>query len=126
LATSFSASSASGASRRADVLTARCITSRHTPRGYVRTTYSSTEVDAIAVYSPDTDGCYLIPIQEAEGRSALSLRVGPTRNNQALRVRWAHDYELESSIGRNWGVSRSPSNDPARPIPGDKMTALGL
>jgi hypothetical protein len=114
------------ASRRADVLTARCITSRHTPRGYVRTTYSSAEVDAIAVYSPDTDRCYLIPIQEAEGRSALSLRVGPTRNNQALHVRWAHDYELESSIGRNWGVSRSPSNDPARPIRGDKMPALGL
>jgi hypothetical protein len=105
------------ASRRDDVLLGRCITSRHTPHGYVRTSYSSAEVDAIALYSPDTDRCYLLPIQEAEGRSGISLRVGPTRNNQALHVRWAEDYEIEHSIRRNWGVSTSLSTDTAVALP---------
>ena len=35
------------------VLTARCATSRHTPGGYVRTSYSAEEVDAIAAYAPE-------------------------------------------------------------------------
>jgi hypothetical protein len=91
------------ASRQGDVLSARCVTSRHTPAGYVRSTYSAHEVDAVAVYAPDTDGCYLIPISEAEGRSTISLRLSPTRNNQATGVRWAQDYELGSSLARNWG-----------------------
>lgn len=91
------------ASRRGDVLTARCVTSRHTPGGYVRSTYSAHEVDAVAVYAPDTDGCYLIPIGEAEGRSTISLRLSPTHNNQASRVRWARDYEFGASLARSWG-----------------------
>jgi hypothetical protein len=91
------------ASRQGDVLSARCVTSRHTPGGYVRSTYSAHEVDAVAVYAPDTDGCYLIPISEAEGRSTISLRLSPTRNNQATGVHWARDYEFGSSLARNWG-----------------------
>ncbi len=92
------------ASRQGSVLTARCATSRHTPGGYLRSTYSAHEVDAIAVYAPDTRGCYLIPIAEAEGRKTLSLRYAPTRNNQAEHVRWARDYELAASLRRNWHV----------------------
>jgi hypothetical protein len=91
------------ASRRGDVLTVHSITCRHTPRGYLRTTYSAQEIDAIATYSPDTDRCYLIPIAEVEGRSAISFRIAPTRNNQAERVRWARDYELSRSLERHWG-----------------------
>jgi hypothetical protein len=71
------------ASRRGSVLTARCVTSRHTPAGYLRTTYSAHEVDAIAAYAPEGRKCYVIPIAEAEGRTTLSLRLSPTRNNQA-------------------------------------------
>lgn len=90
------------ASRRGDVLNARCVTSRHTPAGYVRSTYCASEVDAIAVYSPDTGECYLIPIWEVEGHSTVSLRLSPTRNNQASRVRWARDYQFGASLARNW------------------------
>src|SRR2546426_8446034 len=57
---------------RNDMITAELRTSWHTPRGYVRTTYSRDEVDAIAAYVPDTDKCYLIPINEAAGRAAVS------------------------------------------------------
>ncbi|HXN38239.1 MAG TPA: group I intron-associated PD-(D/E)XK endonuclease [Solirubrobacteraceae bacterium] len=107
------------ASRRGNVLTARCITSRHTPRGYLRSTYSAEEIDAIAVYAPDTDRCYLIPVEETEGHVTLSLRLTPTRNNQAERVRWAHDYELESSLERHWAVGARESGlgaDASEPI----------
>lgn len=90
------------ASRCGDVLNIRCATSRHTPRGYVKTTYSADEIDAIAAYSPDLDRCYLIPIREAEGMATISLRIAPTRNNQSHGVRWARDYELAASLQTNW------------------------
>jgi hypothetical protein len=92
------------ASRKGNVLTARCITSRHTPRGYLRTTYTAEEIDAIALYAPDTDACYLVPIREIEGQGTISLRIAPTGNSQVLRVRWASDYELATSLSRIWGV----------------------
>jgi len=92
------------ASRNGDVLSTRCITSRHTPHGYMRTTYTADEIDAVAAYAPDTDRCYLIPVSEVEGRCVLSLRVAPTRNNQAQLVRWAKDYELENAIRRYWST----------------------
>lgn len=92
------------ASRRGDVLTVHCTTSRHTPQGYVRTRYSGDEVDALAVYSAETDRCYLLPIADVERRSAISLRLRPTANNQALNVRWARDYEIARSLRRHWNV----------------------
>jgi hypothetical protein len=95
---------------RGETFTARCITSRYTPRGYVRTTYSRDEVDAIAVYVPDIDKCYLIPIAEAEGCGSVSLRLGPTGNNQAIGIRWARDYEFATSIRRHWPPSQDPKN----------------
>jgi hypothetical protein len=94
------------ASRRGNVLSAHCLTCRHTPRGYLRTTYSADQIDAIAAYSPDTDNCYLVPIHEVEGRSAITFRVAPTLNNQAHGVRWARDYELSTSLERHWGANR--------------------
>jgi hypothetical protein len=82
------------------VLTARTITSRHTPRGYRRTTYRSTEVDAIALFSHDADRCYMVPIGLAEGRAEVRLRVAPTGNNQRANVRWARDYEFADALAR--------------------------
>jgi PD-(D/E)XK endonuclease len=93
----------------------RCITSRHTPRGYLRSTDSADEIDAIAAYSPDTGACYLIPIAEVDGHSTVSLRLAPTANNQALNVRWARDYDLATSLRRSWGV--------ACPMPEDTRNA---
>jgi hypothetical protein len=90
------------AKRMGDVLSVRLSTSRLTPTGYVRTTYTPAQVDAIGVYSADVARCFLIPIAEvAEGRG-IYLRLNPTRNNQARRIRWARDYEFETSLRRNW------------------------
>lgn len=93
------------ATLRGGVVLAHCRTSRHTPRGYVRTTYSAGEVDALAAYAAETSRCYLIPVEEIEGRGMISLRIAPTRDRQARNVRWAHEYELERSLARNWGVA---------------------
>lgn len=88
------------ASRRGDVLMVYTTTCRHTPQGYVRTTYSGREIDAVAAYSADTDRCYLLSIAVVECQSAISLRLAPTGNNQSRYVRWARDYELGRSIER--------------------------
>lgn len=87
-----------------EVLTIRCATSRRTLQGYLKTTYSADEVDAIAAYSPQLDQSYLIPIAEVERMAAVTLRLTPTRNNQALNVRWACDFELSTSLSRHWAL----------------------
>jgi hypothetical protein len=87
--------------RRADgVLVVMLRTCRLTPQGYVSTSYGPSEVDAIAAYSPETRSCFLIPIGEVTDRSAIHLRLAPTRNNQARGIKWARDHEFSSMIRR--------------------------
>jgi PD-(D/E)XK endonuclease len=92
-------------SRIGDVLMVHLTTCRHTPRGYLRTTYSDDEIDAVAAYSPDTDRSYLLPIADVADRSVISLRVAPTRNQQEQGIRWAEHYELHRSIQRHYGAT---------------------
>ena len=49
--------------------------------------------DAIGVYCPDLDRCFLVPLADC-ARSNGRLRVSPSRNRQSSRVRWADDYRL--------------------------------
>jgi hypothetical protein len=101
--------------RRVDgVLIVKLDTSRCTPNGYVRSTYTAREVDAIGVYSAEIRRCFLIPIAEVERARAVHLRIDPALNNQALRIRWARDYELEASIRRNWPQARLSATDAAQ------------
>jgi PD-(D/E)XK endonuclease len=79
---------------RGSVLDVQLATSRLTPHGYVRTTYDSSQVDAVAAYSPDLDACYLIPIAKVAGRKGIYLRLRPTLNNQSAAVSWAEQYRL--------------------------------
>jgi PD-(D/E)XK endonuclease len=51
------------------------------------------EVDLFAVYCPENEGTYVIPVEEVPS-SSMYLRVDPPRNRQHKRVRWAADYEL--------------------------------
>jgi hypothetical protein len=82
------------ANREGDVVVVRARTSRHSPRGYIFTTYSAAEVDGIAAWCPETADCYFIPIAEIDGRGCMHLRLAPARNNQELLVHWAADYRL--------------------------------
>jgi PD-(D/E)XK endonuclease len=51
------------------------------------------EVEYFAVYSPDLDKVYLIPVDHVGTTQAILRRV-PAKNNQQQGVRMAQDYEL--------------------------------
>jgi hypothetical protein len=80
--------------RRGDVVFVSLTTSRRSRQGYVRTRYTANEVDAIGVYCDELRTCYLIPIEVAEGKAALSLRLAPARNGQRAALNWAEQYRL--------------------------------
>jgi Pyruvate/2-oxoacid:ferredoxin oxidoreductase gamma subunit len=82
------------------VLVVRLKTNRCTPRGYVSTTYTVAEIDAICAYSPGLHRCFLIPASEIAERAAIHLRLDPARNNQALGIKWARNYELATMVQR--------------------------
>ena len=82
------------ATRKGDVVVIRIRTSRHTPNGYVRGTYSADEVDGIAAYCADLQRCFYVPIKDVDGQGFLHLRLAPARNCQMLGVKMAADYPL--------------------------------
>jgi hypothetical protein len=98
------------AQRVGGVLSVRLQTSRHTPGGYVYTSYSSSEIDAVAAYSSELNRTFLMPITEVSGMRGIHLRLEPTRNNQAQGVRWADDYELDAMIRRLRSAGRPPDS----------------
>jgi hypothetical protein len=51
------------------------------------------EIDMFAVYCPELDRFYVVPVEVA-GRSLGMLRVDPAMNNQKRGIRWAADFEL--------------------------------
>jgi hypothetical protein len=87
--------------------------SRCTPNGYVRTCYKAHEADAVGVYAPALDACYLVPIGDVANRGGVHLRIQPPRNNQAEGIKWARDYELASMIA-DLRASHDPTRAPAR------------
>jgi hypothetical protein len=75
-------------------------TCRHTPSGYVRSGYSATEIDAIAVYRAELNSCYFLPIEEVAGRSTLHLRLSAAANGQQVAVRYAAQFEFRGAIAQ--------------------------
>jgi hypothetical protein len=51
------------------------------------------QVDFLGVYCPETKKVYLLPESELV-ESFAHLRVDPTRNRQARKIRWARQFEL--------------------------------
>ena len=92
------------AQRQDDVLIVRAYTFRRTRDGYRKTTYTASEVDAIAVYSADLDRCFLIPIELAAAHPTLALRIAPTKNNQRQRINWADDFDFAATLERQYGA----------------------
>jgi hypothetical protein len=82
------------ANRHGDVVRVGLSTSRRSAEGYVRTTYTSAEIDAIGAYCEELGSCFLIPIELAEGKHALTLRLAPARNGQRASLHWAEQYRL--------------------------------
>jgi hypothetical protein len=86
--------------RQGGVVVVHTRTSRHTPRGYVWTTYSPAEIDALGVYCPQTDACYLLPIELVAGHSAIHLRLVPSANNQRASIHLAADFAFPGAIAQ--------------------------
>ena len=88
-------------SRQGDVITVRLRSSYHSPtRGYVTTTYGSSEIDAIAVYCEALERCYLLPIELVAGRGAVTLRLSPARNHQRAALNFAAEYEFHGAVAQ--------------------------
>ena len=86
------------ASRRGDVIVIRYRSCRRSREGLVHRGYTSAEIDVIAAYSDELDRCYFLPFDRCAGRSALQLRVTPSRNNQRTGINWAKDFELAGRL----------------------------
>ena len=69
-------------------------TSRRGSDGYVRSTYSPAEIDAVGAYCGDTDECFLLPVDLIAGRRAIQLRLAPARNGQRAALNFAGEYRL--------------------------------
>src|SRR5438132_7203746 len=51
------------------------------------------EADVIAVYTPELDQVFIVPVEDAPAR-ACHLRLKASRNGQAKGIHWARDYLL--------------------------------
>jgi hypothetical protein len=91
------------AATRGDVLVVPLYSARRTATGLQRSFYGNNEVDAFAAYSPHTGRCYYARMRDVSAMQALSLRFGPSKNNQAKHVRWASDYEFSATLGARLG-----------------------
>jgi prevent-host-death family protein len=86
---------------RSDLVVVRISSSRHSPtRGYIKTTYSASEVDVIAVYCGELDSHFLLPVDQFVGQSVVTLRLRETKNNQRAALNWAADYEFRGAIAQ--------------------------
>jgi prevent-host-death family protein len=92
--------------RRGDVVVISCRSYRRSAEGFLRRTYSADEIDAIAAYCDVTSDCYLLLPDSFAGRSAVQLRLVPTRNNQRAAINWAEDFTLAATIRRSGAVAQ--------------------
>ncbi len=105
-----------------DVVVVRTRTCRHTPSGYVRTTYCAQEVDGVAAYCGALDRCFWLPIADVADQTMVHLRLTPAANHQRRRLKWAEQYSFgaiaqlgERSAGSRKVEGSSPSSStPAR------------
>jgi hypothetical protein len=86
------------AARHRDVVVVRCRSGRRTREGVVMRRYTADEIDAFAAYCLDLDRCYFLPIECFEGLGSIHLRLRPARNNQALRIHRAEDFEFGARL----------------------------
>ena len=96
---------------------------RHTPHGYVRSSYSATEIDAVAIYCAALDRCYLLPISLVGGRRAIHLRLTPPLNGQRACINLEADFRLPGAVAQleermtgshEAGGSSPPSSTPSK------------
>jgi PD-(D/E)XK nuclease superfamily protein len=91
-ATAPSEGSARPGRLRRDAILCHARSIRSNTRGTYCRSYDD-QIDLFFVYCPETDGVHAVPVEDATA-TVGTLRVAPTANRQAKRIRWAKDYEL--------------------------------
>jgi hypothetical protein len=89
--------------RLGDVVVIRSRRVRRGPEGLIRRKYLPGEIDAIVGYCAETEGCYYLPTELSVERAAVQLRLAPTKNSQALGIKWARDFELGATLAKLQG-----------------------
>jgi prevent-host-death family protein len=84
----------------AGIIRVRVGGSRHTPNGYVLSSYSPDEIDAVAVYCEPLDSVFLLPVEVVAGQKQLHLRVAQPRNFQRACINLASEYELAGAVAQ--------------------------
>lgn len=112
--------------RQGDVVIVNLETSRRCRDGYIRTRYTADEIDAIGVYCEGLDSCFLIPIEDVEGKAAITLRLAPARNGQRAALNWAEQYRLGAVAQlaeRRRGTAEARGSNPLSSTPPAKEAA---
>jgi prevent-host-death family protein len=89
-----------------DVVVVALVTSRCTPRGHVRRTYTEREVDLFAVYCGELDRCFLLPARLLANRTVVYLRLTPPRNGQRACINLADDFTFDGAVAQLARASR--------------------
>ena len=113
--------------KRGSVLQVSCRRCRRGPGGFIRRPYAHGEIDLIAAYCAELDTCYLLPLSMSVDRTAVQLRLAPTRNNQQRLINWAKDYEFAARLSahgpiaqlgeRRHGMAEAVGSSPTGSIP---------
>ena len=53
--------------------------------------YTRNEIDYFAVYSPDLQETFIVPVEDAYG----TLRLDVPKNNQTSGIKWAEDFKFD-------------------------------
>jgi hypothetical protein len=70
-----------------------------------RKVYTTSEIDAVIVYSPQTDKMYWLPPTVFDGKKSVNLRFEATKNGQQKGVRYLKDFEWAASINSDAALS---------------------
>jgi PD-(D/E)XK endonuclease len=107
--------------RKGDVVIVRLVTNRRGPDGFIRGRYTDDEIDAVAVYCPELDECYLLTMDYINGLSGLHLRLTVPRNGQRAGLHFASDHRLSGAIAqlgeRLSGTQEGAGSSPASSTP---------
>ncbi len=110
------------APRRGDVIPVNFVTNRRGPEGFVRSTYTAGEIDAVAAYCEELDTCYYLPIDRVAGKTAIQLRLVPPKNAQRASLTFAADHTLGAVAQweeRRRGTAEAGGSSPPSSTPSD-------
>jgi prevent-host-death family protein len=68
--------------------------------GYIRSKYTTDEVDLFGVYCGELDRLFLLPATLGAGKYAIQLRITPPRNKQRSCINLGTDFDFEGAVAQ--------------------------